>query len=174
MATIYIFHGLGSTPQDNWFPWLKKEVQLLGHIVIAPPFPHPSNPKLEEWLNAVESFSFQDAILVGHSLGVPFMLKLLETRKAKAAFLVAGFCSPLGLSLDQRVKTFLASFHWQKIQSNCPSFTILNSDNDPYIPLSKAQELAQNLNSPLTIINKAGHFNQTTLPLLLEKMKEQL
>ena len=108
------------------------------------------------------------------TFGAPKINFILETKKAKAAFLVAGFCSPLGLSLDEKVKTFLTGFHWQKIQSNCPSFTIMNSDNDPYVPITKAQELAQNLNSPLTIIHKAGHFNQTTFLFLLEKIKEQL
>ena len=174
MATIYIFHGLGGNPQENWFPWLKQKLELLGHKVIIPSFPDSSHPQLKAWLQKVESFSFQNTVLIGHSLGVPFILNILEKKKEKAAFLVAGFCTPLGLSLDELVKTFLSPFDYGKIKSNCASFTLINSTDDPYITVAKAKELAKNLNTHLTLLNNSGHFNQKEFPFLLERIKELL
>ena len=53
---------------------------------------------------------------------------------------------------------------------------MFHSDNDPYVPLEKAKELAQNLGTEVTIVQGAGHFNEnggyTKFPLLLEKMRE--
>lgn len=62
-------------------------------------------------------------------------------------------------------------FDWALIRSHCAHFHIFQSDNDPYIPKAKAEELARNLQSNVTWIPGAGHFNTaagcTRFPLLL-------
>jgi len=76
-------------------------------------------------------------------------------------------------------KTFLEKpFDWKKIRQNCKSFYVFHSDNDPYIPLSKAEELAKSLNAELIIVKNAGHFNKASgyikFELLLEKINKEL
>ena len=41
MANIFIIHGTEGYPEENWFPWLKKELEQKGHIVFVPQFPTP-------------------------------------------------------------------------------------------------------------------------------------
>ena len=74
------------------------------------------------------------------------------------------------------MKTFAQkSFDWQQIKSNCQNFVIFHSDNDPYIKLEKAQEVAEHLGAEVTLVKGAGHFNKATgyetFDLLLEKIK---
>src|SRR3989338_4142675 len=43
MSNVFIFHGTGGYPEENWFPWLKKELEELECKVIIPKFPSPEN-----------------------------------------------------------------------------------------------------------------------------------
>ena len=179
MANVFIVHGVEGYPEENWFPWLKKQLEQLGHNVVVPQFPTPENQTLSSWLEVLEQykqFLTPATIFVGHSLGVPFVLNVVEKYPIKAAFLVAGFVGKAGNQFDEGMKTFAQkSFHWQQIKSNCQNFVVFHSDNDPYIRLEKAQEVAGHLDIEVTLVKGAGHFNKTagyeTFDLLLEKIK---
>ena len=106
MTTFYLIHGSYGNPNENWFPWLKEELEKDGHEVVAPTFPTPENQSLDSWKEILSELP-EDCVVIGHSLGVPFLLTLLETQKAKAAFFVAGFASLLGNEFDEVNKTFV-------------------------------------------------------------------
>ena len=62
---------------------------------------------------------------------------------------------------DEINKTFTTKeFNWEKIKANCKEFYIFHSDNDPYVPLEKAKELAEKLGTEVILIKGAGHFNE--------------
>ena len=181
MINVILIHGFGGNNKENWFPWLKKELQNLEHKVISPSFPNPSSPNLGQWLDYLQTLSTHftnDSILVGHSLGVPFILSILETHKVKAAFLVAGFSELPKNKFSPKMTTFIKQFNWDKIKENCSKFEIFHSDNDPYVPIELAENLANNLDSKLTVIEGGAHLNSTSgykkFYLLLEKIKEYL
>lgn len=163
MANIFIIHGVGGYPEENWFPWLKKELEKLGHHVIAPQFPTPENQILKSWLKKLEEykeFITPETLFVGHSLGVPFILNIIERQPIKAAFLVAGFTGKAGNEFDGSMKTFAQrSFDWKQIRKKCGNFVIFHSDNDPYVQLIKAEELARHLGVKVNLVKGAGHFN---------------
>lgn len=166
MATIFIIHGIDGSPEENWFPWLKAELEKRGNKVIVPQFPNGKNHTLERWLETFSTYEKEmssETIFIGHSVAVAFILTLLEKHKAQAAFLVAGFLGPLGLpEFDERNKTFTERhFDWPAILTNCPHFELFNSDNDPYIKLSMAEALSTHLQTPYTLVKGAGHFNQS-------------
>ncbi|MFA6991897.1 MAG: alpha/beta hydrolase [Candidatus Gracilibacteria bacterium] len=175
MSTFFIIHGVGGTPEENWFPWLKSELEKIGHKVIIPQFPTPENQTLKNWMKIYESYQkdfTEPPILIGHSLGVPFILDILEKYPAKSAYLVSGFVDKADNKFDSGMKTFAQKlFDWPTIKTNCKTFAIFHSDNDPYIKLEKGQEVAKLLDTPLTFIKNAGHFNETSgytkFPLLL-------
>lgn len=186
MAKILIIHGTYGYPTENWIPWLRAELEQRGHEVISPQFPTPENQNLTAWLQVFEQYRElcdDDMILVGHSVGASFILSVLETlsQPVKASFLVAGFASmlPNAGNVGLLIKTFVEKeFNWPTIRQNSRSFTIFQSDNDPYVPVDKAGELAQQLNTPITYVANAGHFNETAdylkFPLLLERILTEI
>jgi uncharacterized protein len=173
-----IIHGVYGNPEENWFPWLKKELEGMQYEVIVPKFPTPLDQSLESWtriFSKYESKINEETVLIGHSLGAPFILNYLEktNKKIKAAILAAAFCKQLGIQYDEINKTFVdKQFNWEKIKQSCSKFFIFNSDNDPWIPLQTAQDLAKNLNAELNIVHDGGHLNKKAgyedFPILLE------
>jgi len=185
MANIIIIHGTGGTPDGNWFPWLKSNLEELGHRVFIPKFPTPKNQTLKNWSNTFKEYELyldEKSIVIGHSLGPAFLLSVIEklSHPIKCAFFIAGFTGLLDIpEFDELNKTFTTkSFDWNKIKKNCKRFIVLNSDNDPYVPLEKGKELAEHLGSELIIVKNAGHINKqsgyTRFDILLEKVRKEL
>lgn len=177
-----IVHGVEGYPEENWFPWVRKELELLGCNVFVPQFPTPKNQSLENWFkifNEYKKHIDEDSIIIGHSMGAAFTLNILEKlgHKIKAAFLVAGFTGDCNHELNDLISPFSKrNFDWGKIKKNCNKFFIYNSDDDPYVSLMKGKELSKNLDSELILVKGAGHFNTdagyTKFPLLLNNIKD--
>ena len=183
MATIFIIHGAYGSPEENWFPWLKKELEAEGHTVFTPTFPTPEGQNLESWTAIISQYKQdidKNTIFIGHSVAVAFILQLLETTPVKAAVFVSGWTGPLGNpTFDTINKTITnRTFDFKAIQKNCSTFLIYHSDNDPYVSLELGKELAEKLEVKLTLISGAGHFNKdsdyTTFERLLTDLKEIL
>ena len=167
MKRIFIIHGAFGHPEENWFPWLKSQSERLGHEVFVPAFPTPKGQTLEDWNSIFSEYETkvdENTILVGHSLGPAFLLHVLGriNTTIKASFFVSGFISPLGNeTFDPLNKTFLEKpFDWQKIHQNCNQFFLYHSDDDPYVSMAHANELAKKLGVKTRIIQDAGHFNE--------------
>ncbi|MDD4290340.1 MAG: alpha/beta hydrolase [Patescibacteria group bacterium] len=183
MKTAFIIHGAYGNNQENWFPWLKSEIEKLNYSVFVPNFPTPKNQNLENWLNIFEEYKkylSEDSIMIGHSIGVAFILNILENidLKINACFSVSGFTDLLdNPEFDKINKTFInKKFDFEKIKNNCKKFFIYHSDNDPYVSIDKAEIIAKNLNEKIILVKNAGHFNSKSgynkFELLIEKIKE--
>lgn len=182
MKTAFLIHGSYGHPENNWFPWLKTKLIEQGWNVIVPKFPTPEGQNLPTWMEVFEPYlpKLDDqTIMIGHSLAPAFILSILEKidRHIVAAFMVAGFTGLLNDSrFDPIIHTFTEkNFNWPKIHQNCPKFYLFHSDNDPFVPLAKGQELAKSLGSELVTIPNAGHFNTDAkyfkFPQLLEQIE---
>ncbi len=180
MSTVFIFHGYGADPNSNWFPWLKKELEKKGYRVFVPAFPDTNNPSREKWLKHFEQYRKQiteDTIFVGHSLGAALILNILETlgKSIKASILVAGFVGQLGPDFDPYVGSIAnRHFNWDKIKNNCKKFILFASDNDPYVPLAKVEELHKKLPSELVIIKGAEHLNAGSSYLTFNELRDAI
>ena len=184
MATVFIIHGSFGNPNENWYPWLKKELEKKGHTVFVPPFPTPDGQSLEDWRAVFLPYELEiteETVVIGHSIGVAFLLRFLEQSDVKihAAFFVSGFASLLHNEFDAVNTTFLDHpFLWNHIREHCGKFVVFHGENDPYVPVSYAKELAASLGTTPLIIPDAGHFNEKSrykdFPLLLEKILEVL
>lgn len=162
--------------------WLKLELEYLGCNVFVPKFPTPEGQTLEAWSDIFEEYLQYldgDSILIGHSLGSAFILSILEriNMPIMAAFFVSGFTGSLGDPKFDKINSEFASrqFKWDLIRNNCRRFFIIHSDNDPYVPIEKAQELAGKLAAEPTIISGGGYFNTAAgyskFPFLLKQIK---
>jgi hypothetical protein len=179
--TVFIFHGYGATPDSNWFPWLKTELEGKGYVVFVPAFPDTDHPNLQRWMDYFNKNYAgklnKDSILVGHSLGAPMILNILESidHPVKAAFLVAGFTGQIGPMFDPFIGTVsIRNFNWEKIRKNCKKFFMFSSDNDPYVPYGKTEELHKLLPSKLVIIKGAEHLNAGSGFLTFEELRDAI
>lgn len=163
---FFIFHGIYGHPEENWFPWLKKELEGRGYEVIVPKFPTPLDQTRESWLRIISKYERKisdETVLIGHSLGAAFILDYLEqtNKKIKAAFLVAGYHKLINNEFDELNKTFVGGkFNWNKIRQNCGKFFVIGSDNDEYISIGITKDLAKSLDAKLKIIHNGGHLNK--------------
>lgn len=165
MKQAIIFHGTQGSPEGNWFPWLKNYLEGNGWNVSTPTLPTPANQSLENWTEALKEQvpDFERAnLIIGHSCGSSFALRLLEQNlvKPKRAIFVATVIDFLGNEFDALNKTFIDKpFEWETIAQACVNNIVFHGDNDPYVPLSHAEKISSELNAPLHIIKKGGHLN---------------
>ncbi|MFH2020524.1 MAG: alpha/beta hydrolase [archaeon] len=169
---VYIFHGWGATHKDNWFPWLKKELEQKGIVVQAPDFPDTEHPNLGSWIEkALELPYDENTVLVGHSLGSVLIMRLIEKGiKLKKAFLVANFDDNGDLN---DVKDFFKEpFVYKAIKKQ--RLVMLSSDNDPYVPFVVADKLAKNLECEHLIYKGKRHLSNGTGSLKFPELLEMI
>lgn len=178
----FIFHCWGGDGRGCWRGWLQDRLRDSGHEVLSPDFPGADNPKLEDWLAAaralVPEFKPGDGwILVGHSLGGPTILHLLESfgekEKVSGVILVAAFAKDLGIP---QIRGFVEKkFDWERIKKASDRFVVINSDNDPFIKLSEGERVAKMLGADFIVEHGAGHINEgagfTEYPRVLEVIR---
>lgn len=180
--TIFIIHGTEGHPEENWFPWLKQQLGQKGYQVFVPQFPSPPvvASKISEWFEVwknYEQYIDENTIIIGHSLGGIFTLRVLERLKhpIKAAFFVGtpvGVKPVLNYERDEAFSSF--SFDWDTIRRNAKHFVVYHSDNDPYVALGNGQELSKKLGVELTFVPNAGHFNAKVGYLKFEKLLNEV
>jgi hypothetical protein len=174
---VVIIHGAYGDPGENWFPWLKEQLESKNYSVIVPKFPTPEGQEPKAWLKILDAEVGEfkdDVIMVGHSIGVALILHKLELlqKPIRAAFLVSAFVGELGLKDFDPINAlfFEKTFDWNKIRKNGKEFFIYNGDNDPYVPLTKGEEIAKHLHAKLQIIKGGGHINASAGFLKFDKL----
>ena len=185
-SNVFIFHGTEGYPEENWFPWMKEQLEAKGCKVIVPQFPSPPEipAKISEWFEVFNKYQEdinENTIIIGHSLGGVFALRVLEQLKQpiRAVFFVG---TPIGVqpikNYDRDSSFTGFAFNWSAIKSNSKHFDVFQSDNDPYVSLGNGEQLAKELGVELTFISNAGHFNESAGYLaftdLLEKIRKIL
>lgn len=181
MKSVFIIHGSNGNKDGHWYPWLKKELEGKGSRVFLPQFPIEEKQTLQNWLDILKPTKeyLDGSVLVGHSLGVPFILNVLNQWdvKVKASFLVAGFSGHLEVEDEPNINDIAErDFDWEKIKRNCDKFYVIHSDDDPVAPFERGKGLAGNLGVEVILVKDGGHFLDEsgfkTFNLLLDKIKE--
>lgn len=179
---IFIFHGTEGHPEENWFPWLKQELAQKGYEITIPQFPSPPvvAAKIDEWFTVLQEYEHdinEETILIGHSLGGIFTLRVLEKLNypVKAALFVG---TPIGvrpiLNYDRDNAFSGFAFDWDNIKTKAKEFVVYQSDDDPYVDLANGKELAKNLGIELSFIPNAGHFNSRAGKMKFEELRDKL
>ncbi len=168
MKNALILHGTNGSSQENWFPWLKQQLEEAGYTVWVPDLPGADAPNLKTY----NKFIFTDhdfkitpeTILIGHSSGAMAILGLLEALpenfQVKASYLVGAFKNDLGWEALKAI--FAKPFDFEKIKHKSKAFYFIHSDNDPYCPLDHAEFLNEQLGGKLIVMPGQKHFSVGT------------
>ncbi len=159
---------------------MKQELEQKGYKVFVPQFPSPPAvpAKISEWFDVLKDYQQyidENAILIGHSLGGKFTLRVLEKlgHPIKAAIFVG---TPIGIPPilnSERDNAFTGNdFNWDEIKKKAKNFAVFQSDNDPYVGLDNGKELAKDLGVELSFVPNAGHFNKKAGYLKFEKLRD--
>lgn len=166
---VVIIHGTFWNPEENWFPWLKQQLEKQGHKVRIPRLPTPDNQTPSDRCNELQKqvpFLFdKETVLIGHSLWAVYLLHILDRERKepiKKAIFVSGFLHLLwNEKFDSLNKPFVdIDFNWDRIRNNVKDTIVFHWNNDPYVPLSEAEYLNKKLHGKLFIINWWGHLNE--------------
>jgi predicted alpha/beta hydrolase family esterase len=181
MPHLVLLHGMDATSDDQWVPSIKTQFEERGWKVDALDIPDSDNPALQHWL---QHFNEQvtlteDSVLVGHSMGCPVILSVIEVSKIKLkkAILVAGFVEPI---VDAVTPILPNEYNWSQIKANCAEFVFINSDNDPYDCTDKqGRIMMDNLGGTQIIMSGEGHFGTSEFnqpypefPLLIKLIED--
>ena len=181
MKKVFLIHGFEGSPNGGWRPWLMGELAAAGVYACALSMPDPEAPKVDAWVEEIARYAERDAYdelyLVGHSLGVPAILRFLErattrVRIAGAVF-VSGPVKPVGDNAS--INAFLRpAFDFDAIRSHVSKTCVIHGDNDPFVPLRHAEILAQNLSAERAVVPHGGHLNGSSGWLTLPQVKNAL
>lgn len=190
MKRIAIVHGWDGTPEEGWFPWLKKELEAKGFVVIVPQLPDAGFPRIQKWVPALAAaigVPDEDTYFVGHSMGCQTIARYLEGlpegQKVGGAVFVAGFFKRLK-DLEDEEDVRETEKHWfgtpldlAKVRAHLPKSVAIFSDDDPWVPLDNQEDFRNKLGSETIVQHSKGHFSggrdgTKELPIVLEKILE--
>lgn len=182
MPLLYaITHGVTGSNQSNFIPSLVQALNEKGVKNFAPSYPNSSDPDFDEWKQVFHEYiaeywtNNEDIILVAHSLGGYFALRLIGecseeewARHLKGVVLVA----PTSMKRPERRKFYSEEVKWDNIHQLPIKVILLYSNDD-----EKVARMHQDL-----IIEKIGdldgfefrepqnwnHFMTTDCPPVME------
>lgn len=184
MKNVLILHGTDNNHTGNWFPWLKRELELQGYVVWCPDLPGADHPDQNTYLNVLfgnPDWHFNDeSIVVGHSSGGVTALKLVQHLPEGV---IIHKCIVVGASYtvhgaDPIGGLFKEPYDFDKIKKHAKTFIVFQSDNDPHVPLEDGKLFARALDGEGIFPAGQGHFNlemgekYRQFPAILEKILE--
>lgn len=187
MKRIFIIHGWRGNPNEGWLVWLGKELKNVGFEVFIPEMPDTSSPQIDKWVNKISKVvreSDAHTYFVGHSIGCQAIMRYLEqltgNQKAGGAIFVAGWFNLTDETWDETYTKEIAD-EWintpinsSLIKERVDKLVLVNSDNDPYVPISDVGLFKERFNIDIIVLENKGHIteedNVMELPVALEEL----
>jgi predicted alpha/beta hydrolase family esterase len=192
-----ILHGAFGNIHENWFIWLKRELEKLGHEVFLDQYPVDKWSDIEQKgkdnINTIQNLTswtnfFEKEVLphldlnkelafFGHSLSPVFILHLVAkyNLKVKTLIVASPFLEPLNAEVtwqfDVVNRTFYkTNFNWDQLKKHIAHSYVLYGTADPYVPAHFPIDFAKHLGSTLIPIEGGKHLGGELkeFPLLLD------
>ena len=174
MRRVIIVHRWDATPQSDWYPWLKKELERKGYKVLVPRMPRTDVPKIKLWVshlrNVVETLD-TNTYFVGHSIGCQTIMRYLQAiknPKIGGAVFVAGWFVLKNLE-DKEAETIAEPWMRRNLKFSKlkklfrGKLKVFLSSNDPY-NCAKENKAAftKKLGARVIVKKNKGHFTADT------------
>lgn len=188
MKKAVLLHGTDGSPNDHWFPWLRKDLEKRGYDVFAPELPenHTPNRDVYEAFLKQSEWDFTDNLLIGHSSGTTTILNLLMADwfpQVRSSVLVGTFLNEDLLDGQEWYEPgqfdnlFVQEFDVEKIKSKCSEFIFVHGDNDHACSYDDAKEFCEQIGGDFITIKNGGHLSGgsgiTEIPEIIEKLTEK-
>jgi len=173
---VFLVHGFEGTPNGGWRPYLMRELEKHDIYTCSLSMATSSAPILSDWLSEikrhVDNNPNDDIYLVGHSLGGTTILRYLEQFSSSNLKGVVIASAPCHQNSNSKIADFLRTdFNWSVMKNKVQKVVVIQGDNDPYVPMADAEEIAKELGGELIIIPNGQHLNgsagYTELPEVL-------
>lgn len=180
MPKVVLVHGWLSTPNQHWFPWLKKQLKAFGFKVYAPVMPNPVKPKRPKWVTKLErTLNGKDpheTILIGHSLGTATILYAMQEHRGpryEHVILVGSFGRRIP-RLDEVTEGYEMQLDLERIRRKAKHWTLIHGDHDPLVPFKEGRWLARQLKATFIVEKNRGHLIQYEGIIKLESALQAL
>ena len=153
-----ILHGWGGSDHPHWQSHLASEIAKDYGTVSFPLLDNCHFPSKNRWIRQVKKIleEFQPTTVVCHSLAntLWFWLCQEEIITIEKLFMV----SPPSLqTTEDTIKTFFPCNVPQNIHAK--EVCLIVSDNDPWIKLDEAENMAKAIDAQYIVIENGGHIN---------------
>jgi len=193
LPKVIILPGNGCTniESSNWYSALRSDLTKSGLFsnVVMKTMPDPYEAKSSIWLPFIRTELISDhpsenTIVIGHSSGAVACMRLLEETNLLGAVLVSACHTDLGM-WDERISGYYPGYKdgveqpnpwlFEKIKQNATWIIQYHSSDDPFIPRSEADYVADKLQSDYTCFDDKSHFfSKKDVAHILPALKEKL
>jgi hypothetical protein len=155
---ILILHGWGGSDYPHWQSHLASEIAKNYGTVSFPLLDNCHFPSKNRWVRQVKKIleEFQPTTVVCHSLANTLWFWLCQENIKSIENLIMVSPPSLGTT-EATIKTFFPCEIPKNIHAK--NIELIVSDNDPWVKLNEAKNLAQTINANYTVVENAGHIN---------------
>ncbi|MEK6902876.1 MAG: alpha/beta hydrolase [archaeon] len=172
MTTLLLAHRWSGSPDADWYPWLKRQLEAEGVRVLIPKMPDVHHPKIESWVSTLQETlptPNEKTYLIGHSIGCQAVLRYIETLPANPTVGGLLLIAPWTKLKNQEEETpeeraiakpwMETPINWKKIFARATNTRAIFSTDDPYVDyVSESNNFRQKLNANILIEENMGHF----------------
>ena len=165
---IIIIHQWMAGALGDWRPWLKTELEKLGHEVLVPEMPDMDAPVIDKWvgkLAEVVGKPNKDTYFIGHSIGCQTILRYLESidTEVGGAVFIAGWFNLKNLEdgeTEEIAKPWIETLiNLEKVKTVLPKSILIISDNDPFDCFEENKQKFSQIMTRGIVIPNAGHLS---------------
>lgn len=186
---VTIIHRWEGSPEEDWYPWLKVQLELAGYLVEIPAMPHPQKPEINAWIDTLHQMvpnPSEADILIGHSTGSQAILRYLEKQRYPVTLGGVILVTPwihLTNAATEGVENIAAPWLLQPInfdhlKSHNTEYTAIFSENDPFVPITDAEIFRYQLGAKIVIEKGLGHMTSdedvTTAPFIMDSIFKRI
>ena len=161
--SFLILHGLYGSGPGHWQTWLAGRLRERGSLVSYPELPEPDAPRLDRWLEALDSelaLQRDGLVVLCHSLACVLWLQYAHRGGAQRAERVLLVAPPSpSVKLPGAQGFFPLSVEPEEAARAAGSTRIVATDNDPYCPEGAEQLYGEPLALPVCLVRGGGHIN---------------
>ncbi len=178
MKVILIPGNNGGKTTDNWFPYVKAELEKEQFEVISRDFPDNDLAREIYWIPFLKELKAdRNTILIGHSSGAVAAMRYAEGNPILGSVLVGACHTDLGIEKEKLSGYFNRPWQWDAIRKNQQWITLFASTDDPWAPISEARFIQKQLQAEYFEYQDQGHFGghyvKENFPELVQAVKQK-